>query len=401
MGSSILDPVGVFAILAGACAAIFIVAHWRPLAKVFEIVPAAVLVVFVPAFLSAVGVLPRQSVAYDALRDYALPLGLFLMVVTTDVRSMLGIGPRALGMFLFGSLGVVVGAVVVYLFAHASLPPESWKMFAAISASWTGGGANFAAVQAALEMPESLVGPAIVVDATVTYLWLAVTLAAVTYQHVVLRFYEPRDPLRHLSEDTASRPLHEQLDHADLLIVLGVGLCLATLGMQAGTRLWDAVAAGVREGQGLAMILSPYLLGIVLVTLFGAALSMTPVRHLDRRGAGPVASAAQFLFFASLGAQADFAALLAMPLMMLAGIAWISFHALFMAIGARVLRAPMSLIAVCSSANVGGSSTAAVIGAQYGRAWSSLGVLLGLFGNLVGTFVGLMCGALLVSLSGG
>jgi hypothetical protein len=30
-------------------------------------------------------------------------------------------------------------------------------------------------------------------------------------------------------------------------------------------------------------------------------------------------------------------------------------------------------------------STAAVIGAQYGRARSSLGILLGLFGNLIGT----------------
>lgn len=404
MSASVTDPLAVFAILSGACAAIFLIASWKPLARVFEIVPAAVLVVFLPALLSGVGILPRQSATYDALRDFGLPLGLFLMVVTTDVRSVLRLGPRAIGMFLFGSLGVVVGAVVVYVVAHPTLPPDSWKMFAAISASWTGGGANFAAVQAALDMPATLVGPAIVVDATVTYLWLAVTLAAATYQHVVTRFYRPRDPL---SEDAVtdsaeeSAPLPARIDFPDLLVVLGVGLCAAALGMGLAETAWERLAPANDATLGLGAMLNAYLLGIVVVTLLGALLSMTPVRQLDARGATPVGAAAQFLFFASLGAQADFAALLSMPVMMLAGVAWIAFHALFMALGAWVLRAPMSLIAVASSANVGGSSTAAVIGAQYGRAWSSLGVLLGLFGNLIGTFVGLACGALLALLTRG
>jgi uncharacterized membrane protein len=395
-------PVAVFAALAAVCGSIFVLAAVPRLQPLFRYVPAVILVVFLPAALSGAGLLPRDSTAYDALRDYGLPLGLLLMVATTDIRSVLRVGPRALAMFLFGSAGVLVGAVLVFSVFHAHLPPDSWKMFAAISASWVGGGVNFAAVQSAVDMPDNLIGPAIVVDASVTYLWLAVTLGAVSYQHVVARFYAPAVPALETAADAEAdgTEVRRELDYADLSIVLGVGLGAAALAMAAGRWLWAAFGPSAGSAEGLALVLSEYMVGIVVVTVVGIALSLTPVRRLDRRGALPVAYAAQFLFFASLGAQADFSAILAMPLLVLAGVVWISCHALAMAIGARVLRAPMSLIAVCSSANIGGASTAAVIGAQYGRAWSSLGVLLGLLGNLIGTFAGLLCGLVLAAIAG-
>jgi uncharacterized membrane protein len=394
-------PVAVFAALAAVCGSIFVLAAAPRLQPLFRYVPAVILVVFLPAALSGAGLLPRDSTAYDALRDYGLPLGLLLMVATTDIRSVLRVGPRALAMFLFGSAGVLVGAVLVFSVFHAHLPPDSWKMFAAISASWIGGGVNFAAVQSAVAMPDSLIGPAIVVDASVTYLWLAVTLGAVSYQHVVHRFYAPvTPPLEAVATPAVddAEPSRE-LDYADLLLVLGVGLGVSALAMATGTWLWTSFGPPPGSTEGLALVLSEYMVGIVVVTVAGIVLSMTPVRRLDRRGALPVAYAAQFLFFASLGAQADFSAILAMPLLVLAGVVWITCHAASMALGARFLRAPMSLIAVCSSANIGGSSTAAVIGAQYGRAWSSLGILLGLFGNLIGTFAGLACGFVLAAVS--
>jgi uncharacterized membrane protein len=394
-------PVGVFAALAAACGLIFLLAAAPRLQPLFRYVPAVILVVFLPAGLSGFGLLPRESAAYDALRDYGLPLGLLLMVATTDIRSVLRVGPRALAMFLCGSAGVLVGAVLVFTVFHSHLPQDSWKMFAAISASWIGGGVNFAAVQSAVGMPGSLIGPAIVVDASVTYLWLAVTLAAVSYQHVVTRFYAPLVPVLEASAagEPADAATARELDYADLLVVVGVGLAAAAASMAAGRWVWDAIGPGPGSTSGLALVLSEYMVGIVVVTVVGVALSLTPVRRLDRRGALPVAYAAQFLFFASLGAQADFSAILAMPLLVLAGVAWITCHAVGMAVGARLLRAPMSLIAVCSSANIGGSSTAAVIGAQYGRSWSSLGILLGLFGNLIGTFAGLLCGLVLAAIA--
>lgn len=399
--TELMSPMAVFVTIAAVCGFIYWVAERKLLSGVFRYVPPILLVVFVPAACSQFGILPRSSVTYDLLRDYALPFGLFLMVVTTDVRSVLKVGPRALLLMTWGAVGVMAGAILVFLLLHQWLPADSWKVFAAITGSWIGGGANFAAIQSAVDLPPSLVGPAIVVDATVGFVWLGVVLLAASYQHVLTRFYQPK-PLLPDEADGMPKVAAErrEISFEDLLVVLGVGLPVAALAMYAGRSLFTMASAEFGADSLFATVLGAYALGILFVTLLGVLLSLTPLRRLESRGAPAVSYAAQFLFFASLGAQADFAAVLDVPLLLAAGTLWIAIHVATLLLAARVMRAPMSLIAVCSIANISGPSTAAVVGAQYGKSWASLGALLGLFGHLVGTIAGLACGVVLLKISG-
>jgi uncharacterized membrane protein len=391
------EPMTVLVALAATCGLIAAVGRLALFAPLFRYVPPVLLVVFLPAALSAAGLLPRSSVAYDVLRDYALPFGLLLMVAMTDVRAVFRIGPRALVIMVAGSLGVIVGAILVFALVGSALPTDSWKMFAAITGSWIGGGANFAAVQSSVQMSPDLVGPAIVVDATINYIWLGLLLLGVSYQHWVTRFYQPDPRFEPPAEDSrSSAATRDTVSYESVLIVLGVGLPAAAIAMALGR--WSFALLG--DGNGaLSVVLGDYALGIVFVTLFGVLLSLTPVRRLEHMGGPPLAYAAQFLFFASLGAQANFAAVLDMPVLVLAGLVWILIHALVLLCAARLLRAPMALIAVASIASIGGSSTAALVGAQYGKSWASLGVLLGLVGSLTGTFAGLACGYFLAGMA--
>jgi uncharacterized membrane protein len=186
---------------------------------------------------------------------------------------------------------------------------------------------------------------------------------------------------------------------ADLLMVLGLGLALAALAMRVGHATFQAAASHFGADHLIFLVLSDHAMGFLFVTLLGIALSFSSVRRIENMGAPAVSYAAQFLYFASLGAQADFAAVLGTPLLLVAGVAMISVHILSIAVGARLMRAPLSLAAVCSIANLGGSSSAAIVGAQYGRSWASLGVLLGLFGHLIGTLAGLLSGLVLLRLA--
>lgn len=395
------SDVEVFVALSAICAFVYWLGALRVLEPVFRYVPPVLLIVFLPAALSHFGVIPRSSPTYDLMRDYALPFGLFLLVVTTDVRSVLRAGPRALALMLVGSVGVMLGALATFAAFHDALPPESWKAFAAIAGSWVGGGANFAAIQSAVDMPADLVGPAIVVDATIGYIWLGIVLTAASYQHVLARWYRPdprlSEPLPEPSPGAAQAST--EVSYSDVLIVLGVGLVCASLAMAAGAWAFELATAHWGSDSVLTQVLNAYALGILVVTVSGIALSLTPLRRLDSMGAPAISYAAQFLFFTSLGAQADFAAVMAVPLLLTAGVIWICIHIAMIAVAARALRAPMSLIAVCTIANVGGPSTAAVVGAQYGKSWASLGALLGLFGHLIGTLAGLACGALLLRIA--
>jgi uncharacterized membrane protein len=396
------SPIAVFIALASLCGLIYWLSRLRVLAPVFRYIPPVLLVVFLPAASSASGLIPRSSSTYQVLRDVALPFGLFLMVVTTDVRAVLRVGPRALALMLCGSLGVMLGGIVSFAAFRSVLPAEGWKVMAAITGSWVGGGASFAAVQNAVRMPASMVGPAIVVDATVSYLWLACVLLAASYSHLLTRFYQPSTAF--LTSDTEAGYAHShvarEITHADLLIVLGLGLALATLCMRAGHAAFELASERLGLHHWLFLVLNEYALGILCVTLLGIALSFSPVRRIETMGSSALSYSAQFLFFASLGAQADFAAVLSTPLLLAAGVVMICVHIVILALGAFLIRAPLSLFAVCTIANLGGPSSAAVVGAQYGKAWASLGALLGIFGHLYGAVAGLLSAIVLVRLAG-
>lgn len=364
----------------------------RPeLRRFFAIVPAILILCYAPAVLGTIGVMPRSSAAYDWIATYLLPMGLFLLVVTTDIPAIVRLGWGTIIMMLVGTFGVVVGAIVSFFTFRSILPPDAWTSFAVITGSWTGGGGNFAAVRESVQMPDTLTGPTIVVDATIGFAWLGVVLFMARHQNWVRRFYTPREnaaALEHM-EDPGAEAAKEPLTGEGLAIVLGVGVPAAVMCMWAGNAAFAALENSVAASPMWNGVLSGYTLGIVLITLAATALSFTPMRRLDRLGATQIGYLTQYIFFASLGAQADLSSIVDMPALVLAGALWMAIHIAIMALASRIMRAPLYLPAVASIANISGPSTAAIVGAEYNKPLAALGLLLGLLGNLIGTWAGL------------
>ena len=61
-------------------------------------------------------------------------------------------------------------------------------------------------------------------------------------------------------------------------------------------------------------------------------------------------------------------------------------------IGARMMRAPLFLVAAASQANIGGVASAPVVAAVYEPGLASVGLLLAILGNIVGTYLGILVG---------
>lgn len=141
--AQIQDPMAVLAFCAGVCGAVFWCARQRWAGRFFAVIPSIVFVYYIPTLASTLGVIPTDSAVYDWMRDYLLPFSLFILMLTTDVPSVMKVGPKAVAMMLFGTLGVVVGGPVAYLLFSAWLPPDAWKGLAALSGSWIGGGGNY------------------------------------------------------------------------------------------------------------------------------------------------------------------------------------------------------------------------------------------------------------------
>ncbi len=395
----IQDPMPIIAVCASVCALVFWSASTGWGSRVYKIVPSVVLIYYLPTLLSVSGVLPSQSVAYDWMRDYLLPFSIFLLMVTIDLPAVLRIGPMALAMMTVGALGIIIGGPIAFLCFKAWLPPDSWKALAALSGSWIGGGGNFAAVKEAVAAPDSLIGPIIVVDTAVAYSWTGILLILANYQGRFDRWTGAgvevfRDLSRRLQETQVaeSRPVTV----LDVTGTVALGLVGAVGGHFLGRHLFETLDPVLRSvSPALASVFSEFTWMVIVITTAGLLLSLTPIQRFERGGASKIGYAALYLFLTSLGAKANPAGLLEAPVLLLVGVLWIMIHVGVLFAGAKLLRAPLFLVAVGSQANVGGAATAPIVAAAYYEGLAPVGVLMGVLGYVLGTYGGLLCAFLL------
>src|SRR5690606_1450652 len=120
--------------------------------RFYSYVPALLMCYLVPAIYNSIGLVDgNASGLYPMARDYLLPSSLVLLCIAIDMGAVLRLGPKAVIMFLVGTFGVMLGAVVSLL-AMSVIHPESgggdtWRGMTTAAGGRIGGGANAAAVE--------------------------------------------------------------------------------------------------------------------------------------------------------------------------------------------------------------------------------------------------------------
>lgn len=393
------DPMAVLAFCAGLCALVLWSARQSWAQKFLSIIPSIVLIYYLPTFAATAGVIPTDSAVYDWMRDYLLPFSLFLLMATSDLPTIMKIGPKALAMMLFGTFGVVIGGPLVFMIFEHWLPPDSWKGMAALSGSWIGGGANFAAIKEAVGAPDSIIGPIIIVDTAVGYTWMGVLLFLANHQRRIDKWNKADASVL---EDLNRRMRNYQETHARTLTLADAMLIVAAgfIGAVVCHFLAEQTYALTHEAMQnftpmVASIFSKFTWLVIFISTFGILFSFTPLRKIESAGASKFGYVALYLFLTSIGAKADLHGVMQAPVLLLVGAVWILFHVAFMFIGARLLKAPMFLLAMGSQANIGGAASAPIVAAAYYEAMAPVGVLMGVLGYLLGNYAGLLCAFLL------
>lgn len=389
------SPMTILAFCASLCALVLWATRQAWVKKFFSVVPSIVLIYYLPTFAAAFGVIPTASPVYDWMRDYLLPFSLFLLMVTADVRAIMRIGPKALGMMLFGTVGVIIGGPVTFLIFEPWLPPGAWQGMAALSGSWIGGSGNFAAIKEAVGAPDSITGLFIIVDTAIGYTWMGVLLFLANYQKRIDQWNRADTTvvedinrrMRDYEEDQA-RPLHLY----DAMLIITVGFGGAVLCQHAGDWVYAQTHEAMQNYTPLvASIFTRFTWLVLFISTAGIALSFTRLRQIESAGASKLSYVALYLFLTSIGAKADLHGILQAKVLLAVGAVWILFHVAFMFLGARLLRAPMFLLATGSQANIGGAASAPIVAAAYYESMAPVGVLMGVLGYLLGNYGGLLC----------
>lgn len=376
------DPMVVFAYLAGLMGLLFWLSGLGSLRKFFDVIPVILFVYFLPTLSTAFGITPAASPVYEWMTRYLLPLALFLLMLTVDLPAIARLGGMATLMMLAGTLGTAAGALLTYLvFAHW-LPLDAWKGIAALSGSWIGGTANLVAVAESVGTPPNIMGPTIVVDTVVGYGWMAVLLALSARQHIWDRRIKAHtEVLAETNRRLGELQAHQRpVDTRAFAIIAALGFVATVVSVKTGAALPTV---------GTPTIISHTTWAILIVVTGGLLLSLSPLRTLEEVGASKVGYVALYLVLTGIGAQADLRAIFSAPLFIAAGVFWIAIHATVLLIVARLLRAPMFFFATASMANIGGPVSAPIVASVYQPAMAPVGLLMAVFGYILGTYVGL------------
>jgi uncharacterized membrane protein len=387
--------------------------------KLHIFLPALLLCYLLPSILSSLNIISPEWVEADAYGNgvkvksgiyhvasrYLLPAALILLTLSLDLKAVFKLGWKALVMFLTGTLGIVIGGPIAILIV-AAFSPETvggegfdavWRGLATLAGSWIGGGANQTAMLEVYKYNQENYGAMVLVDIVVANIWMAVLLFGIGKKERIDRWFKADNSD---IEDLKQRVLDYEKSVMripslkDLMIILGIAFTAVSLAHWGADYMVEALKSvpSVQDPKSAMYTFSDHFFWLVMnTTIIGVALSFTPLKKFEGAGASKMGSVFIYVLVASIGMKMDLTSVVNNPGLLIVGLIWMSIHALLLIVMAKVIKAPFFFLAVGSKANVGGAASAPIVASAFHPSLASVGVILAIFGYVLGTLGALWC----------
>lgn len=348
--------------------------------KIFKFVPAVVMIYIFSMVLASLNVFEQNediNTVYENTKKYLLPAMLFLMLLQVDIRDFFKLGKSLLIAYSLAIFSIVFGFIAVsWAF---SFDADMAGAFGALSGSWTGGMANMVAVGTALGVSQEAFGYALIVDSVNYTIWMMFLLFLTPFAHYFNAF-------------TASHEQMAKLEAIGCVSALGKKRYLLLIFLSA------LVSIGVNflAYSGFE-ILNYTTTTVILATMLGILGSFTKLKTIN--GSSSAGSAMLYMLIALIGSKALFENFSGVGVYVFGGFCILVIHTLIMVAGAKVFKLDLFSIAVASLSNIGGVASASILAATYNKALVGVGVLMAVMGFIIGTFIGLAVGNILIWLA--
>jgi uncharacterized membrane protein len=354
--------------------------------KFFEYVPAIVLLYLLVMLGSTFNVWTTSDTikaTRGTLKHTLLPAMIFLMLLKSDLREIKKLGGKMLLGFFAASITIGLGFIGSFAIFGKWLDPLAWKSFAALSGSWMGGTGNMAAIQGALNLPDSSMGYTLLIDSIDYSIWVMLLLALVPYGKIFNKMTgASTDALDKVSEKLSKEKKTEKnIEFVDMIFLLGLSLAMSSIAIWLSHYLPQT------------SFLTASTWKVIIVTITGVALAMTPIGKMS--GSSEISNIMLYIIVALMASSANFGELTKAPIYILAGLVIILIHAILMFGVAKIFKLDLFTCGVASLANIGGVASAPILAAAYSEALIPVGVLMAMLGYIVGTGGGLLVGKVL------
>jgi len=336
--------------------------------------------------LANVRVIPHTAELYGTVSSLLVPLAIPMLLFRADLKQVLAeIGPMFKA--FVASAGVIAVSIVLLTLLFDFGPYEA-QVAGTLTGSYIGGSLNFVATAQAVELtdPSHYVG-ALTADTLGAVLFMAVLMLL-----PALKFVRKAMPSPYFSTADTGGDV-EPVVHEE-----SAGAPFSMTGLATALATSTAICA---LGQLLAKMLGQenYFILIITVLALGVANFLKPlVRNFSAEF--EVGTFFMYMFFVTIGASADLGTIagVALPYVALICGSVGVFFVLIIVVG-KVLKLDLAELMIAANACILGPATAAALAAGHG--WRDLvtpGMLTGILGYSVGTFIGVGTTKLLLAL---
>lgn len=389
--------------------------------RLFRIIPKIFWLYFIPMVFSNLGLLPDQHKIYELMKNWGLLFALFLLLIGSHPKDILKLGKPALLLMVTGSLGIVLGAVILYPIFLPYLPQNAWQMIGPLAGSWVGGSLNMVAVASSFDIATPNYAPIIIVDTLVGYSWMAFLLLGAGRQKQLDHWIGNKKrrflPTWNLAGAKAllDQPVAEKGN--------GASFDNAPENAKEGKENESFASQGVYTHltvvifwslffSGAALFLGDHMPGtekwlpsfawtIIWITIF--ALSWGFVFRRFHKGynrlSDPLGSLFLSVLIAVIGAQGKITSLGDSLPLFLFGLLWILFHGGLLFTVALIFRLPSRLAATASQCNIGGVVSGPVVAEAYHKGLAPIALVMAVTGNIYGFYLAMFVTMYLRSLS--
>ena len=374
--------------------------------KFYTYVPVLLMCYFLPSLLNTFGLVnPETSNLYFVASRYLLPAALVLLTISVDFKRILALGPKALIMFLTGTLGIVIGGPIAILIVAAVEPSivggegvdAVWRGMTTIAGSWIGGGANQAAMLETFEVGSDMFSVMVTIDIIVANMWMAVLLIIASKAKALDEKSgadtRALDELKETVEHFHKR--HARISQLpDFMKMLAVAFGVTAIAHAVADFLAPWIAAN-HPALSIYSLDSKFFWMVVTATTIALGLSFTRMKMMEATGASKLGSVFIYILVATIGMKMNILAIFEQLELFIVGIIWMLIHAALLLTVARFIKAPTFYMAVGSQANVGGAASAPVVASAFHPSLAPVGVLLAVLGYGIGTYAAWFCGQLM------
>lgn len=350
--------------------------------------------------LTNIGFLPMESPVYDTVWSYAIPLSIPMLLFKSDMRKILSESGRMLLIFCLGSLGTVLGSVIAFLCLRDYIPHLA-EVAGMMTGSYIGGGINFVALSQVFNVPKGLISSTTVADNfnMAIYFILLITIPKLSFfmNHLTHPYIDKIKAEGKEELVKQDNQLNNQISSLDLAMTFAVSASIVAISQVLSDFFGQTIPSS-----NFVMDLFKQVLGnlyMIITSLTMILATLFPKFFAGLKAANEVGNFLIYIFFVVIGAPASLPLIIqTAPLLLVFCFIIVCVNMLVSFVSAKLFSFSVEETIIASNANIGGPATASVMAISQG--WNDLigpGIFVGLFGYIIGNYLGTLVGNLLLT----